>query len=68
MAQRPVLFITFILVALASAGSTLGALGANTTLSAQMNSRQVVPAKPKGNVARASGTFTGGLAGSGAAA
>jgi hypothetical protein len=36
-------------------------------LSARMDARQVVPQKPKGNVARATGTFTGTLGGSGAA-
>jgi hypothetical protein len=34
-------------------------------LSARMDARQVVPQKPKGNVARATGTFTGTLGGSG---
>jgi hypothetical protein len=43
-------------------------MGARTTLSAQMDSRHVVPSKPKGNVARATGTFSGSLAGSGGAA
>jgi len=52
-------------VALAVTATALGAATQTMKLSANMNARQVVPQKPKGNVARASGNFTGTLTGSG---
>ena len=52
-------------VALAVAASALGAAAQTIGLSAKMDARQVVPQKPKGKVARATGTFTGTLTGGG---
>ena len=49
----------------ATAGVALGGTAETLKLSAKMDARQVVPQKPKGNVARATGTFTGTLAGTG---
>jgi hypothetical protein len=46
-------------------GMAFGGAAETLKLSAKMNARQVVPDKPKGNVARATGTFTGTLTGSG---
>ena len=48
----------------ATSGMAFGRSAQTVKLSAKMNARQVVPHKPKG-VARASGTFTGTLTGSG---
>ena len=50
---------------LAASGGAFGGTAATLKLSARMNARQVVPHKPKGNVARATGTFTGTLVGTG---
>jgi hypothetical protein len=49
----------------ATAGAAFGGTAETLKLSAKMDARQVVPQKPKGNVARATGTFTGTLAGTG---
>jgi CHRD domain len=48
---------------LVATGAALAARAETVKLSAKMDARQVVPDKPKGNVARASGTFTGTLTG-----
>jgi hypothetical protein len=50
-----------LLIAVGLSGSALGASSETLKLSASMDARQVVPQKPKGNVARAKGTFTGTL-------
>jgi hypothetical protein len=52
-------------LALLASGTALGAGAATAKLSATMNARQVVPQKPKGNVANARGTFVGMLRSSG---
>jgi hypothetical protein len=49
----------------AASGPAFGGAAEILKLSAKMNARQVVPHKPKGNVARATGTFTGTLAAGG---
>ena len=49
--------------ALVAAGAALATGVTTAKLSAKMDVRQVVPQKPKGNVARATGTFTGTLTG-----
>jgi hypothetical protein len=54
-------------VAFATAGSALGHGVGTAQLTAQMDAGQVVPSKPKGNVAHATGTLTGTLTGSGGA-
>src|SRR3954462_1395232 len=50
----------------ATTGAAFGGIADTVKLSAKMDARQVVPQKPKGNVARATGTFTGTLTGRGA--
>jgi hypothetical protein len=49
----------------ATTGAAFGGTAETLKLSATMDARQVVPHKPKGNVARATGTFSGTLSGSG---
>jgi hypothetical protein len=49
----------------ATTGAAFGGTAETLKLSAKMDARQVVPHKPKGNVARATGTFSGTLSGSG---
>ena len=49
---------------LAATGAAFAGTSSTIKLSANLDSRQVVPQKPKGNVARASGTFNGTLTGS----
>jgi hypothetical protein len=67
MRQIVAVMVAVVVVASAAEGSGL-ALGAGSArLTAQMDAGQVVPAKPKGNVAHATGTMTGTLTGSGAA-
>src|SRR5947209_49180 len=53
-------------LALTATGAALGAGSGTAKLSAQMTAGQVVPHKPKGNVAHAAGTFVGTLRLSGA--
>jgi len=53
--------LVLILVALGVSASAFGAARATVKVSANMDARQVVPQKPKGNVARAKGTFNGTL-------
>jgi CHRD domain len=48
-------------LALLATGTALGAGSGTAKLSAKMTARQVVPKKPKGNVAKAAGTFVGTL-------
>jgi CHRD domain len=48
-------------VALVVTGAALGASTAPLSLSSRLGVRQVVPHKPKGNVAHAAGTFAGSL-------
>jgi hypothetical protein len=49
----------------ATTAAAFGGTAETLKLSAKMDARQVVPQKPKGNVASATGTFTGTLAGTG---
>jgi CHRD domain len=49
----------------AASGVAFAGSAETIKLSARMDARQVVPQKPKGNVTRATGTFTGTLGGSG---
>jgi CHRD domain len=60
MLGRSRLFVGVVAVTLVLSGVALGT-GAAVKLSAKMTARQVVPQKPKGNVAKATGTFVGTL-------
>jgi hypothetical protein len=53
------------IVALIATGAAFGKSVASSRLSAKMDARQVMPHKPKGNVARAAGSLTGTLTGTG---
>jgi hypothetical protein len=48
--------------AVAASGPGFAASGATLHLSAKMDAKQVAPRKPRGNVANATGTFSGTLA------
>src|SRR5213080_2437810 len=63
---RKVLALGAATFALTATGAALGAGSGTARLSAKMTASQVVPHKPKGNVAHATGTFVGTLRLSGA--
>jgi hypothetical protein len=65
MRQIVAVLVGLTLVAVAATGSALGRGVGSARLTAQMDARQVVPSKPRGNVAHATGTLTGTLTGSG---
>jgi hypothetical protein len=67
MRQTVAVLVGLALVAFAATASALGLAVGTARLTAQMDARQVVPSKPKGNVAHATGTLTGALIGSGGA-
>ena len=63
--NRKVVLIVVSVVALIAAGAAVAGKMTSSRVSATMNARQVIPQKPKGHVAQASGTLVGTLAGSG---
>jgi hypothetical protein len=66
MRQILAVVVGLTLLALACGGSAFArTAGGSVKLAARMDSRQVVPQKPSGNVRNAIGTLTGSLAGSG---
>lgn len=62
---RAALAVGIAVTVVATTGVAFAGTASTIKLSANMDARQVVPKKPKGNVARASGTFTGTLTGRG---
>ncbi len=62
---RAALSVATVTTLAATTGAAFGGTAGTLKLSAKMDARQVVPHKPKGNVARATGTFSGTLSGSG---
>jgi hypothetical protein len=58
-------FLVVSIAALVVTGVAFGGKSAPGTLSASLGAKQVVPQKPKGNVAQASGAFSGTLSGTG---
>ena len=63
--NKKVIALGIATIALIASGAALGGSTGSVRLSAKMNARQVVPKKPKGNVAHARGTLTAALSGEG---
>ena len=63
--RRPAWIALALTVALVASASAFGARTQATELTARMRASEVVPKKPKGNVANATGTLAGSLQGSG---